>query len=430
MHDARAGVECGARLARHFRRRHRHVCCAGSVSTPVSAQVTTTFDVMRVSFVADEQLARRRPGRPSRTPTSAMRPSRAARTSCSIFMASSTTSRSPCATVAPGRAQHFEHAAVDRGAHLVAALARLGLRGTHGRAPQAVEGVVAVRRVQPQRRRRTTRSDTRGAAVHLGSRSDGPPLPPRPRCRAGTDACLDLRAAWRQRHAAALARRGRANAAARASAGATAAAAGRPVLQLRQAAGVHSASGAPATDSHAASAHSRASGARGARPGSREVPPDECRSRRRGPRGSRRGAGRGRETRDCSARRAARCGRAPRPVARCSPRASAPCAISLATIESYQAGTHARRRRARDRSGRPAPRPVEHRAAAGQEFVGRRLGAQPHLDRVPVEFARPPARRGSGSPRATRSCHSTRSSPVTHSVTGCSTCSRVFISMK
>src|SRR5690554_3188018 len=37
---------------------------------------------------------------------------------------------------------------------------------------------------------------------------------------------------------------------------------------------------------------------------------------------------------------------------------------------------------------------------------------------------------GSGSPRAMRSCHSTRSSPVMASVTGCSTCNRVFISMK
>jgi hypothetical protein len=31
---------------------------------------------------------------------------------------------------------------------------------------------------------------------------------------------------------------------------------------------------------------------------------------------------------------------------------------------------------------------------------------------------------------ATRNCHSTRSSPVMASVTGCSTCRRVFISMK
>ena len=37
--------------------------------------------------------------------------------------------------------------------------------------------------------------------------------------------------------------------------------------------------------------------------------------------------------------------------------------------------------------------------------------------------------RGSGSPLATRSCHSTRSIPVIASVTGCSTCRRVFISM-
>ena len=36
---------------------------------------------------------------------------------------------------------------------------------------------------------------------------------------------------------------------------------------------------------------------------------------------------------------------------------------------------------------------------------------------------------GSGSPAATRSCHSTRSRPVIASVTGCSTCRRVFISM-
>ena len=37
---------------------------------------------------------------------------------------------------------------------------------------------------------------------------------------------------------------------------------------------------------------------------------------------------------------------------------------------------------------------------------------------------------GSGSPAATASCARTRSTPVTASVTGCSTCSRVFISRK
>jgi hypothetical protein len=47
----------------------------------------------------------------------------------------------------------------------------------------------------------------------------------------------------------------------------------------------------------------------------------------------------------------------------------------------------------------------------------------------PVIF-RSPCAAGSGSPEATRNCHSTRSTPVIASVTGCSTCSRVFISMK
>src|SRR6188508_1603946 len=37
---------------------------------------------------------------------------------------------------------------------------------------------------------------------------------------------------------------------------------------------------------------------------------------------------------------------------------------------------------------------------------------------------------GSFSPNATLNCHSTRSTPVISSVTGCSTCRRVFISMK
>mmetsp|Transcript_20450 Transcript_20450/g.48692 ORF Transcript_20450/g.48692 Transcript_20450/m.48692 type:complete len:295 (+) Transcript_20450:1225-2109(+) len=52
-----------------------------------------------------------------------------------------------------------------------------------------------------------------------------------------------------------------------------------------------------------------------------------------------------------------------------------------------------------------------------------------------ASMAWPSARRsscenGRRSPAATRSCSSTRSSPVIASVTGCSTCRRVFISMK
>ena len=38
--------------------------------------------------------------------------------------------------------------------------------------------------------------------------------------------------------------------------------------------------------------------------------------------------------------------------------------------------------------------------------------------------------RGRGWPEATRNCHSTRSRPEIISVTGCSTCRRVFISRK
>jgi hypothetical protein len=38
--------------------------------------------------------------------------------------------------------------------------------------------------------------------------------------------------------------------------------------------------------------------------------------------------------------------------------------------------------------------------------------------------------KGSFSPAATRICICTMSMPVTSSVTGCSTCTRVFISMK
>ena len=49
------------------------------------------------------------------------------------------------------------------------------------------------------------------------------------------------------------------------------------------------------------------------------------------------------------------------------------------------------------------------------------------LDAIDVAWS---WRKGSGSSQATRNCHSTRSRPVIISVTGCSTCRRVFISMK
>ena len=59
------------------------------------------------------------------------------------------------------------------------------------------------------------------------------------------------------------------------------------------------------------------------------------------------------------------------------------------------------------------------------------LGVDAHLDGMPrVPASTDSCVNDSGSPAATRSCSATRSSPVTSSVTGCSTCSRVFISRK
>ena len=55
---------------------------------------------------------------------------------------------------------------------------------------------------------------------------------------------------------------------------------------------------------------------------------------------------------------------------------------SLATIESYQAGIGGAGAKRVVAADRVRHRPVEHGAAARQEFVGGRLGAQAHLDRV------------------------------------------------
>ena len=71
------------------------------------------------------------------------------------------------------------------------------------------------------------------------------------------------------------------------------------------------------------------------------------------------------------------------------------------------------------------------------ELAGRRqeaaigiLGVDARLDARGRGSRAAPASAATARPAATRSCHSTRSCPVIISVTGCSTCSRVFISMK
>ena len=68
-------------------------------------------------------------------------------------------------------------------------------------------------------------------------------------------------------------------------------------------------------------------------------------------------------------------------------------------------------------------------AGAREEALVGILGVDPALDGV-AALARSSWRKGSRSPRAMRICSFTRSTPVTISVTGCSTCRRVFISRK
>ena len=74
-----------------------------------------------------------------------------------------------------------------------------------------------------------------------------------------------------------------------------------------------------------------------------------------------------------------------------------------------------------------APAPSRRRAGSRGRGPRRTPGPRP---RGRARRRRPRRPTGSGSPAATRSCHSTRSSPSTASVTGCSTWRRVFISMK
>ena len=68
-------------------------------------------------------------------------------------------------------------------------------------------------------------------------------------------------------------------------------------------------------------------------------------------------------------------------------------------------------------------------AARWQKTGGHVLGVEARLHRVATQHHLFLGE-GSGLPSATASCQATRSWPVMASVTGCSTCNRVFISMK
>ena len=72
----------------------------------------------------------------------------------------------------------------------------------------------------------------------------------------------------------------------------------------------------------------------------------------------------------------------------------------------------------------------QQRSRLRQESVRRILGVDAALDRVAALRRAPPASTAAARRPRPRSCARTRSTPVTASVTGCSTCSRVFISRK
>ena len=99
-------------------------------------------------------------------------------------------------------------------------------------------------------------------------------------------------------------------------------------------------------------------------------------------------------------------------------------------VEGRDLVAFARRRNRRARLPRSGARCATSLPGRRQEALLRVFGIEPRLDRMAVDRELAPASSGSGSPAATRICHSTRSSPVIASVTGCSTCRRVFISMK
>ena len=108
-----------------------------------------------------------------------------------------------------------------------------------------------------------------------------------------------------------------------------------------------------------------------------------------------------------------------------------PTTMILASSESNCAADDRRRPRCRCRCARPGRAGATKRgdrARGGQEAAARVLAVDAELDgvatRLRVVGVRAPR------PSAMRNCSRTRSMPVTSSVTGCSTCSRVLTSRK
>ena len=149
-----------------------------------------------------------------------------------------------------------------------------------------------------------------------------------------------------------------------------------------------------------------------------------------------------------------RCGRRPRPTTSRRYARLRLDAVRASSRRARRRAARARRRgrpraraasRAADRSSGetsvPASIQVSQRTSVGNAnalivpALGRKpargaLGVEPHLDRGAARRGRLGAGATSGSPAATRSIHSTRSMPVTSSVTPCSTWRRVLTSRK
>ena len=108
----------------------------------------------------------------------------------------------------------------------------------------------------------------------------------------------------------------------------------------------------------------------------------------------------------------------------------APVTTSLASSESKAPADDVARRRRRRRRARPGRReaPARDGAGGGQEAAAGVLAVDPELEASGRAAAGRRSR--SSSPSAMRNCSRTRSMPVTSSVTGCSTCSRVLTSRK
>ena len=127
-----------------------------------------------------------------------------------------------------------------------------------------------------------------------------------------------------------------------------------------------------------------------------------------------------------------RCARGRRACAAPPPRGCRPSRRACRS-SSRRRRSPCRLRARRCPGARRAPRAACAARRCGRSRAGSRCAGFSAQRRTSI--ACPPVRissclSGSSSPAATRSCHSTRSSPVIISVTGCSTCRRVFISMK